>query len=122
MTRRAGLITALALSLLALGCPAEPPPEPPPDDDRPSVPIPELPPAPPEREVAEPGAAAPPAAKEDQEVGLLGQATDPVCGMAIPLSGEPLSATHRDVVYHFCSDTCRAKFLAEPAQWTEDGK
>src|SRR5690606_968684 len=118
--RRAGLTTALALSLLALGCPAEPPPElPPPDDDRPTVPVPELPPAPPEREVTEPGAATP---AEDQEVGVQGQANDPVCGMPLQLAGEPLTATHGDVVYRFCSEACRAKFLEEPALWTVDGK
>lgn len=118
--RRAGLTTVLAFSLLTLGCPPEPPPErPPPDDDGPSVPIPELPPAPPEREVAEPGAAAP---GDGEAVGLLGQATDPVCGMALQLTGEAPSATHRDVVYRFCSEACRARFLEAPARWTEDGE
>lgn len=45
-------------------------------------------------------------------------ATDPVCKMKV----EPAkAAAHVDYLgqeYHFCSDTCHQKFIAEPSQYT----
>src|SRR5690606_26850448 len=39
---------------------------------------------------------------------------DPVCGMKVdPGTGKP-SAEHAGHRYHFCSEGCREKFLAEP--------
>lgn len=39
---------------------------------------------------------------------------DPVCGMNVdPGAGKP-SAMHDGHTYHFCSDTCRSKFVAAP--------
>ncbi len=39
---------------------------------------------------------------------------DPVCGMSVdPEAGKP-SATYEGHTYHFCSETCRGKFVADP--------
>ncbi|WP_417462912.1 heavy metal translocating P-type ATPase [Kordiimonas sp.] len=39
---------------------------------------------------------------------------DPVCGMTVdPDAGKP-TATYREHTYHFCSESCHSKFLAEP--------
>jgi len=39
---------------------------------------------------------------------------DPVCGMTVdPAAGKP-TAEHGGRTFHFCSERCRAKFLAEP--------
>ncbi|MFH1795283.1 MAG: heavy metal translocating P-type ATPase [Pseudomonadota bacterium] len=39
---------------------------------------------------------------------------DPVCGMTVdPSAGKP-TAEHRGHSYHFCSERCRTKFLADP--------
>nr|WP_295467904.1 heavy metal translocating P-type ATPase [Mesorhizobium sp.] len=39
---------------------------------------------------------------------------DPVCGMTVdPSAGKP-TAEHRGHAYHFCSERCRSKFLADP--------
>ncbi len=39
---------------------------------------------------------------------------DPVCRMAIELDDRRASATYGGETYHFCSDACAAKFLADP--------
>ncbi|MAC80904.1 MAG: copper-translocating P-type ATPase [Rhodobacteraceae bacterium] len=42
---------------------------------------------------------------------------DPVCGMTVdPDAGKP-TAGHDGHLYHFCSDGCRAKFVADPGAW-----
>ncbi|ESY83528.1 Copper-transporting P-type ATPase [Mesorhizobium sp. LNHC221B00] len=42
---------------------------------------------------------------------------DPVCGMAVdPAAGKP-TAEHGGRLYHFCSEGCRTKFLAEPEKY-----
>lgn len=39
---------------------------------------------------------------------------DPVCGMLVdPTAGKP-TVTHEDHAYHFCSDSCRSKFVQDP--------
>lgn len=40
---------------------------------------------------------------------------DPVCGMAVT---GPLFVLHEGSRYHFCSERCRQKFLAEPGRYT----
>jgi Cu+-exporting ATPase len=44
---------------------------------------------------------------------------DPVCGMAV----DPVATSHHASLdgheYHFCSDKCRTKFLAEPSKYLE---
>jgi Cu+-exporting ATPase len=43
-----------------------------------------------------------------------GTVRDPVCGMTVdPSAGKP-AAEHRGHAYHFCSERCRSKFLADP--------
>jgi class 3 adenylate cyclase/YHS domain-containing protein len=42
---------------------------------------------------------------------------DPVCRMAIELHDGRPSATYGGETYHFCSDACAAKFLADPATY-----
>lgn len=42
---------------------------------------------------------------------------DPVCGMTVdPAAGKP-TAEHGGRIYHFCSESCRTKFLAEPEKY-----
>ena len=42
------------------------------------------------------------------------QPRDPVCGMFV---AGPLFVLHADTRYHFCSERCRQKFLANPARY-----
>ena len=45
----------------------------------------------------------------------MASVVDPVCGMQIE-SGEAAGmAEYNGVVYYFCSQDCRAKFMAKPA-------
>ena len=47
----------------------------------------------------------------------LGKVKDPVCGMDVdPQTGKP-SAVHDGMTYHFCSNGCRTKFVADPAKY-----
>ncbi|HUU36363.1 MAG TPA: HAD-IC family P-type ATPase, partial [Vicinamibacterales bacterium] len=44
-------------------------------------------------------------------------ATDPVCGMKVdPHAGKPAHA-YQGHTYHFCSDGCQAKFVADPERY-----
>jgi len=43
---------------------------------------------------------------------------DPVCGMDIELAQSNLFATHRGIVYHFCSAQCLERFKDIPALFT----
>ncbi len=45
-------------------------------------------------------------------------AKDPVCGMDVALGAGKPSAEHAGITYHFCSQKCRDKFLAEPARYS----
>ncbi|MYZ49208.1 heavy metal translocating P-type ATPase [Propylenella binzhouense] len=44
-------------------------------------------------------------------------ATDPVCGMSVKLGAGKPTAEHAGTTYHFCSEGCRAKFLADPERY-----
>ncbi|HEX2704560.1 MAG TPA: heavy metal translocating P-type ATPase [Candidatus Lustribacter sp.] len=44
-------------------------------------------------------------------------ATDPVCGMSVDPAG-PLVAEHDGRTFHFCSEHCRARFVADPGRYT----
>ncbi|MEQ1612425.1 MAG: heavy metal translocating P-type ATPase, partial [Hyphomicrobiaceae bacterium] len=42
---------------------------------------------------------------------------DPVCGMSVdPAKGKP-TAEHGGIIYHFCCNGCRTKFVADPAKY-----
>ena len=44
-------------------------------------------------------------------------ATDPVCGMTVPLNaGKPVH-THDGADYHFCSQKCHDRFVADPVRF-----
>jgi Cu+-exporting ATPase len=43
-----------------------------------------------------------------------GEAIDPVCGMTVKLDAGKPSADHRGETYHFCSQKCRERFVADP--------
>lgn len=47
--------------------------------------------------------------------------TDPVCGMQLNREEVSEQSEYRGHVYHFCSDTCRNKFDAEPARYASPG-
>src|SRR5436305_1743933 len=51
----------------------------------------------------------------------LDSVTDPVCGMAV----HPATTSHHAVVtgtrYHFCSERCQAKFVADPGHYIGPG-
>ena len=42
---------------------------------------------------------------------------DPVCGMSVDPATAQYRAEHDGAAYHFCSASCRAKFLADPAKY-----
>ena len=42
---------------------------------------------------------------------------DPVCGMTVDPGAAKPSAEHDGHTYHFCSERCREKFVAEPEAW-----
>ena len=46
------------------------------------------------------------------------QAFDPVCGMAVYPTAATSRAEHNGQGYYFCCNGCKAKFLADPAQFT----
>ncbi|MES2159171.1 MAG: heavy metal translocating P-type ATPase [Pseudomonadota bacterium] len=50
----------------------------------------------------------------------VGQVKDPVCGMSVDPSVPPHHAHHKDQEYHFCSEGCRAKFVANPEAYLND--
>ncbi|MEA2824238.1 MAG: P-type Cu+ transporter [Alphaproteobacteria bacterium] len=43
--------------------------------------------------------------------------TDPVCGMKVKQTPGSLNAEYGGAIYHFCSETCRKKFLTEPERY-----
>jgi Cu+-exporting ATPase len=43
--------------------------------------------------------------------------TDPVCGMAVNPATAAHSARHEDRLFHFCSNGCRVKFVADPERY-----
>ena len=49
---------------------------------------------------------------------MIASSRDPVCGMTVPEDAE-VQASHREVVYRFCSEGCREKFLADPERYVE---
>ena len=44
-------------------------------------------------------------------------ATDPVCGMKVDPKASKHRAEHGGTLFHFCSASCRTKFIAEPARY-----
>ena len=46
-------------------------------------------------------------------------AIDPVCGMTVDPAKTPHHVEHKDVAYHFCSASCRGKFIATPLKYLE---
>ncbi|MDE2721297.1 XdhC family protein [Candidatus Palauibacter polyketidifaciens] len=47
------------------------------------------------------------------------QATDPVCGMTVPVAGSPSSVFEGEPVY-FCCEGCRARFEASPEAYLQE--
>ena len=48
-----------------------------------------------------------------------GPSTDPVCGMTVDPAATAHHARHDGSDYHFCSDGCRRKFIADPQRYLE---
>lgn len=46
-----------------------------------------------------------------------GKVTDPVCGMKVDPAATPHHADHAGHEWHFCSDKCRTKFIADPEHY-----
>jgi P-type Cu+ transporter len=51
------------------------------------------------------------------EIAETGHVTDPVCGMTVHPETTAHHAEHDGMTYHFCSATCRMKFIADPARF-----
>jgi len=49
-------------------------------------------------------------------------ATDPVCGMTVPLNAGKPSCEHAGETYHFCSQGCHDKFAADPEHFLSTAK
>ena len=45
------------------------------------------------------------------------QVRDPVCGMIVDPAASPHCAEHAGHAYHFCSRSCRERFIADPAHY-----
>ena len=45
--------------------------------------------------------------------------TDPVCGMTIAEKDAVGTAEYQGTTYYFCSEACRAKFDASPAEFVK---
>ncbi|HEY1984723.1 MAG TPA: efflux RND transporter periplasmic adaptor subunit [Terracidiphilus sp.] len=52
--------------------------------------------------------------------GPHGEARDPVCGMTLKPAEIAFQENYRGQVYSFCSDSCRRKFLADPARYGDE--
>ncbi len=51
------------------------------------------------------------------EADLSPSAKDPVCGMTVDPRSAQHSASHKGIAYHFCSEGCARKFVADPEQY-----
>jgi protein SCO1/2 len=60
------------------------------------------------------------AAKADAEP-VASLALDPVCGMDVRITKETPSAKHAGRTHHFCSESCRAEFVAHPDAFLDAG-
>jgi Cu+-exporting ATPase len=49
----------------------------------------------------------------------MAQQTDPVCGMQIDEEDAAGKAEYEGTTYYFCSQACRQKFEANPAQYVK---
>ncbi len=49
-------------------------------------------------------------------------ATDPVCGMTVDEKKAARNFAYQGVTYHFCSQPCHAKFVADPGQYIAGSK
>lgn len=58
----------------------------------------------------------------DARGGVSGTVTDPVCGMDIDSETAAATAEHEGRTYHFCSQQCHDKFVADPGQYVERAK
>ena len=50
---------------------------------------------------------------------LLGEATDPVCGMKVKKKKAAATAEHDGETYYFCAPGCKKKFEENPEQYLE---
>jgi Cu+-exporting ATPase len=47
------------------------------------------------------------------------KATDPVCGMTIDPEHSDLTACEQGQLYHFCAESCRRAFEADPRKYID---
>jgi P-type Cu+ transporter len=59
-----------------------------------------------------------PTANSGATPGEASQALDPVCGMTVYPTAATSRAEHNGQGYYFCCNSCKTKFLADPAQFT----
>lgn len=60
--------------------------------------------------------------KHHDATGTAGRELDPVCGMTVDPATAAGHAEHAGTVYHFCSDHCRRKFVAEPSRYVTEAE
>ncbi|MDA1036140.1 MAG: HAD-IC family P-type ATPase, partial [Chloroflexi bacterium] len=58
-------------------------------------------------------------AKEKKEERTMATVKDPVCGMDIDPEGAAAHEEYEGTTYHFCSQACHEKFVAEPSQYVK---
>jgi YHS domain-containing protein len=46
-----------------------------------------------------------------------GEATDPVCGMTVPVTSRAVTADYGQQTYYFCGAGCRETFVHDPADY-----
>jgi P-type Cu+ transporter len=49
-------------------------------------------------------------------------ALDPVCGMTVDIDTAASRTTWNGVRYHFCAESCRDRFLANPMRYLGEGR
>ncbi|MGB8365318.1 MAG: heavy metal translocating P-type ATPase [Rhizomicrobium sp.] len=54
-----------------------------------------------------------------QKTELLSETRDPVCGMPVDPARTQHHADYHGAAFHFCSEKCRRKFLADPGRYTK---
>lgn len=59
------------------------------------------------------------AASQDAIPATIATVLDPVCGMTVDPATTAHHVEHGGQAYHFCSDRCRTKFVADPARYLE---
>jgi len=57
---------------------------------------------------------------EHMESSEVAVATDPACGMEVPMTKDAITYEHEGKTYYFCSASCKAEFVADPGKYVDE--